>query len=520
MEQVALLGKEPISEAAPAGEDVRYEERFEALQEEIDKLSSPTSRDSFSWETVSKLATGILAEDSKDLLVASYLCAALVHLEGWPGLGVATGVFADLLETFWESMYPPMRRMGGRLSAVQWWMEKTDEALAGPMKGTADAEAVGRVRGNLDRIDGFLDDHTDFDLTFGPLAATVERVAPAQEAPAETAAAPPEVTKPVVEASLPTEEVTLDAGNLLRSMAPLFKTVKQASKMVREGEMQSPQSYRWLRFALWEPIKDLPLADGGVTRIPPPKRQVTEYLEKLKDEEAWEELVSRSESQLYNPQHTFLLTLNYFSADALSHLGKRYERAHDMVCRETLLLLRRLDGIEGLRFSDGTPFASDEALAWMVGLQGFLDGQAEGDNESRKEGGDGGDTVADEIQRARVLAREDGKLQEAVEGLDRHLRSCGSGRDALAFRLGLIRLLAEHRQEKMAVAHLERACADITGSGLMQWDPLHALAGLKVIYTVMKKLPGKEHAARAAEILSMIAEISTVDAMNLQSKRK
>lgn len=518
MEQVALLGKEPISEAAPAGEDVRYEPSFESLQEEIDKLSSPTARDAFSWETVDRLATGILKENAKDLLVASYLCVALVNLKGWPGLDVATAVYSDLLETFWASLFPPMRRMGGRLSAVQWWMEKTDEALSGEMKGTADSTVLDRIRGNLAKIDRFLGEHTEFDLALGPLVAKVDRVAPAEEAPKAAEAAPAE-RKPAVEAVLSTEEVALDAGNLMRSMAPLFKTLKQASRMVREEKMQNPQSYRWLRFALWEPIKDLPPATGGMTKIPPPQRQVTEHLETLKGEEAWEELVSRSESQLYNPQHTFLLTLNYYSAEALSRLGKRYGQAHEMVCRETQLLLQRLPGIEALRFSDGTPFASDDTLAWVGGLQGYLEGQGEAGDEPAADGAQDGTSVADVIQGARVLAREDGKLHEAVDGLHRNIRESGSGKDALAFRLGLIRLLAEHRQEKMAAAHLERACADITRFGLRDWDPPHALGGLKVIYTVMKKLPGKEYAARAAEILSMIAEISTVDAMDLQKKR-
>jgi len=519
MELVALLGKEPISEVSPAGKDVRYEPSFESLQEEIDKLSSPSTRDAFSWETVATLGAGILKEDSKDLLVASYLCVALVNLEGWPGLDASTAIYSDLLATYWDQLYPPMRRMGGRLSAVQWWLEKTDEALSGEMKGGGSAEAIGRIRGNLETIDRFLEEHTELDLFLGPLMAKIDRMIPAEEEPKGEAIEAPSERKPDATASLPLEEVALDAGNLMRSMVPLFKNIKQASRMVREGDTHNPQSYRWLRFALWEPVKDLPPAQGGVTKISPPQRQVTAHLEKLKGEEAWEELLARSESQLYNPQHTFLFSLNYFSADALSRLGKRYEGAHETVCRETRLFFRRLSGIEALRFSDGTPFACDETLAWAARLSGHIEGQGEAMGEGAGEEAEGEGSVADIIQSALVLAREDGKLHDAVDGLHRKIRESVSGKEALGLRLGLIRLLAEHRQEKIAAAHLEMACADITRFDLPRWDPPQALGGLKLIYTVMKKLPRKEHAARASEILAMIAEISTVDAMNLQKMR-
>lgn len=516
MTSVALLGKTPISEESPAGQDVRYDECFEALQEEIDKLSSPTARDTFQWDTVAALSTGILTENSKDLLVASYLCVALVNLEGMKGLESATAIYSDLLATYWEHLYPPIRRMGGRLSAVRWWMEKTEEALSTEMAGATSEEESRRIIENLGQIDRFFQEKTEFDLVFGPLTKKIESKFPTQPETREKPTAPIEM-KAGEGASLALGDVALDAGNLMRSMAPLFKNIKLASRMVREEARHNPQSYRWLRFAAWDPVKELPPAVGGLTKIPPPPQQASAHLKSLKDDESWEELLSQSEAHLYNPQHTFLLSLNYYTAEALSHLGKKYAVAHEMVCRETQLLLRRLPGIEALSFSDGTPFACEETLEWISRMTHPQDGEGEEEGGARLSPDEA--SVNDVINQARALAREDGKLHAAVEGLHRKINGSVSGEEALRLRLGLIRVLAENKSEKVAVAHMEKVYGDIIRFDLVRWDPPLALSGLKVIYHVMKRLPGKGHAARSAEILTMIAEINTVDAMKLQKKR-
>ena len=51
------LGKEPISEDKPTGEDVRYEPEFEELQGEIDKLSSPSASGTIDWEKIRMSST-------------------------------------------------------------------------------------------------------------------------------------------------------------------------------------------------------------------------------------------------------------------------------------------------------------------------------------------------------------------------------------------------------------------------------------------------------------------------------
>ena len=88
--ELAELGRTPISEALPAGQDIRTDPAFEALSGEIEKLSSPAMSGALDWNKVLNLATTILREKSKDLLVAAYLSVALLKTEGLAGLAAGT----------------------------------------------------------------------------------------------------------------------------------------------------------------------------------------------------------------------------------------------------------------------------------------------------------------------------------------------------------------------------------------------------------------------------------------------
>ncbi|MCX5856102.1 MAG: type VI secretion system ImpA family N-terminal domain-containing protein [Deltaproteobacteria bacterium] len=54
------LGKSPISEGSPTGQDVRNDPDFEALSREIEKMSSSTLSGTMDWNRVLQLSDDIL----------------------------------------------------------------------------------------------------------------------------------------------------------------------------------------------------------------------------------------------------------------------------------------------------------------------------------------------------------------------------------------------------------------------------------------------------------------------------
>ena len=95
--QYASLGIDPVSGDSPCGENVRYEPVFEELEAELAKQESLSS-ETVDWNRVADLSASILKDSSKDLLVAAYLCHALLIKEGYSGLAVGLKILGDLVE--------------------------------------------------------------------------------------------------------------------------------------------------------------------------------------------------------------------------------------------------------------------------------------------------------------------------------------------------------------------------------------------------------------------------------------
>lgn len=114
----ALL--QPIEGEKPAGEDIREDpsplslyyqvkdaraaaraaERSGAMFEAGQQLVGPE------WQTVLKLAPEILATKSKDLEICAWLIEALVREHGFTGLRDGYRLARELVENFWEGLYP------------------------------------------------------------------------------------------------------------------------------------------------------------------------------------------------------------------------------------------------------------------------------------------------------------------------------------------------------------------------------------------------------------------------------
>jgi type VI secretion system protein VasJ len=122
LESIRELGKKAIPGEFPAGRDVRELEGFLALQGEIDRSQSISASGAVDWKKVEKLSEELLDREGKDLLVACYLSVALTRTGGPPGFLAGIKVMADLVEDYWETLFPPLKRRRGRRNASSWWL--------------------------------------------------------------------------------------------------------------------------------------------------------------------------------------------------------------------------------------------------------------------------------------------------------------------------------------------------------------------------------------------------------------
>lgn len=131
----------PISEQQPCGMPIRYEPEYDALREarREDDASLPAGVwqadiKRADWGKVQQLAETLLRTRSKDLVVASWLGEAWLHLEGLAGLARALAMLAQLCDHFSEQLHPIPENSensdaGYRAGPLQWLAQRYAETL-------------------------------------------------------------------------------------------------------------------------------------------------------------------------------------------------------------------------------------------------------------------------------------------------------------------------------------------------------------------------------------------------------
>lgn len=127
IDTAALLA--PVSDSAPAGEDLRASDAYEQIAAEIEKLTSPTSTTPTDWALVERESASLLATGSKDFMLAAWLNAAWMERHGIDGLRAGIELHAGLVETYWQTAYPPLKRLRGRRNALTWWLDRATRWL-------------------------------------------------------------------------------------------------------------------------------------------------------------------------------------------------------------------------------------------------------------------------------------------------------------------------------------------------------------------------------------------------------
>lgn len=134
----------PISDAEPSGQNASFDPRYEGIRAEMASLDSPTGGE-IDWDEVARTTGELLETASKDLLVASYWTYALLQTEGPVGLATGIATIDGLLENFWETFFPPARRLRGRGNALGWLVDRLEATLPGIELDPSDRRAVDLV---------------------------------------------------------------------------------------------------------------------------------------------------------------------------------------------------------------------------------------------------------------------------------------------------------------------------------------------------------------------------------------
>ncbi|MEA1064777.1 type VI secretion system protein TssA [Erwinia sp. HR93] len=457
-QQAALWDKwlAPVRDDAPEGEDISYDDDFQAIRDEVNKLSG------VDVESVAGLSEKLLIHSSKDLRVAAFWCWSRLQQEGESGLAQGLTLIAALLSAFPTTLHP--QRARPRKAALEWL-------------------ASGRMLDTLTRWPEVT--RHDFELIVGALAlmAQITDSWPENEQPALGAlysalenrmaqSGGPQAVVPQTNRSEDppalSREVPVSGTGSVSSGRELMEQARLLAGYLRNQQEGWLAGNHLMKSVRWDTLYQLPPLDAaGRTRLMPPKPEYRAQLKRLFLQQSWLELIEQADRMFAEGVNHLWLDLQWYLHQALGKAGAPYALWADIILYDLKGLLSRLKGLEGLAYSDGTAFADEVTLNWIN--QRVLDSAEGWGNEAETPTIAAQDDILLLEPEALTLADKEGV--DAALGWLQTRQGAETPRNRWLLRLLMARIAEQYGKHDLAM-HL---LAELDGAGvemsLTQWEP-------------------------------------------------
>jgi len=473
----------PFEGDSPLGENVQYGERYEAIQNEIRKLTAASSKEiSVDWKVIRNQSIELLSLESKDLSIACFLAVALFLEDGYGGARDGLEIVRTFVSDHWGGIFPP--REIRRANDLRWLVDRLaplveNRAVTPPESEYLEplvehATALGDQCRDLlrEKAPGFgklisaLKARADEAKKLTPPSSEAESAtasadgadtsAESAQSDNDTQDAPPPTQQeaaPAPPSSRPAPgllEVSIEEG----ASAPEIRTqLENAIKPLRDADPLSPAPYKILRILKWDGVAGP--ATAGETRIPGPRPNELTPLQTMLQAANWSGLLNLSEN-MFKAGHIWLLDLQHYTALCLENLDPKgaLSPAAAAVREATSEVLKRNPALVDCLYVGGIPFASDETRAWLTEISAAGDSRvrlaraAESDEETAAfEPGD--------LERAIELLRTK-QIPEGMEVLQRGIERAPDQRSQFRARLDAAMACLDGNQASWARRTLEK----------------------------------------------------------------
>ena len=535
-EDILLLGKIPISQDSPVGDDVKNDSEFRLLKQTIGNYP-------IDWNLVIELSESILSSKSKNIYAAACLSIALIHNHKIKGLEGGLTIINDLLHEYWDDLHPKASR--GRFGAINFWKERAlKEMQAFSQKKISDEQSEILIK-VIESIEEFLNNCqsmpslAEFRRSIRDIPVEKKDPPPKQKKVEKNQFHAPKATKKMETVQTDTAEPEIKSDSepsenqeaqtelpeapqsqtieneqsVSDILENSFQVIGQVSDYLFEKMPLDPRAYKYKRMEAWSRIEGVPPQINDKTGIPGPSIEEQNIIKALIDEKDWFSLLRLSEQKI--GQHNFWIDLNRFSATALEGLGSKYKKAYDAVCKETAFFVHNFQGIEQCFFADGKPFADDDTKLWLK--KNSLGGQSvSGSGISFTSDDD--HSMAQEIKTAYDIYN-DGNISEALKILKSRLQGCVSIKQKFLWRLSIGKLLAEANENDLAIVYFDLILRDIEDFGLEEWDKDLSIQSFVAAYPIYHNSQDEIFQIKAADIMNRIGRLDVNVALELKSSQ-
>ncbi|HEY2452102.1 MAG TPA: TssA family type VI secretion system protein [Scandinavium sp.] len=426
----------PLAAGNGAGDDPTYEDDFQLMREEINKLSGTDT------DVLCRLAENILTHHARDIRVVTWYTFARLQRDGDVGLTDGVLLLTAMLEQAGHHCHP--QRSAASLAALDWLnSEKVQDALSRWPDVTR--EETARTAAALCLLEKALEHLPEAERpTFAGLLRTLEtRLAGTGGLDTPVASSRPE-----------DHSATASSGNAV----PVATVVKSEVELVRQLRVLSR----------WDLVTQLPALDAsGRTRLLPPKADYRAQLKRLYLQQSWTELVEQVDVMFTEGGNRFWLDLQWYLWQGLSRAGSPWESWADYILSDLKLLLKRLPGLETLAWNDGSPLADEVTLNWIAekvndDMPGFSDEPAMATAAQVD------DILALE---AEAMEKGDSEGPEAALGWLQSRPGMASPRSRWLLRLLMAKVAEQYGRNELALHLLGELTDSAPQLTLSEWEP-------------------------------------------------
>ncbi|KAF6665670.1 type VI secretion system protein TssA [Pantoea sp. EKM101V] len=446
----------PVSGSSLTGEDPGYDDDFQRIREEVNKLTG------IDTGLICTLAEKLLITGAKDIRVATYYCWARLHQDGEAGFAEGLELLAGLLQRFGMQLHPQRDR--SRKAALEWLggTRVLDSLSLYPEVVREDAQ---RTAGALLLITDSLEREPEASRpALNALYSALE--SRLMKAGGVDAVVPQNVSNKSQSQTLHATEPDAPILSRITSGQDLLAQARILTGYLREQPGGWLAAHRLMKSLRHDTLNTIPVPDAeGKTRIEPPRADQRAMLKRLYLQQSWLEILEQADNTFSRGANHLWLDLQWYIHQALMKSGQ--DVLADIITADLKGLLRRLTGLETLAFNDGTPFADEVTLNWIN--QSVLDDMSGWRDEPvSADSGDNND----------ILSLEPEALDKAdSDGLDATLHwlqtrpGSDTTKDKWLLRLLMARVAEQKGKNELALhllGELDSAAQSIT---LTQWTP-------------------------------------------------
>jgi type VI secretion system protein VasJ len=443
------------------GANINYDADFDTLKTEFGKIGN------LDLARIESAATTVLRDKAKDIRVISFLSYALLRNDNWEGLADLFDGFSRLAVKDFDAMQPDRPR--AKELGLKWLSEdRFTSSLVEHKPAEADSPHISRLLEALNNLKPVLE----------------------QKFP-EAAVFPAELYKNAIawEKSCKPKPVAATPAGGAAGAQEAMETPRQAQGLARKGaqfliekEAQKPMGYRLMRSLRWDLIEKAPPAEGGKTQLVGPNAQQRAYFQGVLATQEWKTALEKAEAAFAGASNHMWLDLQRIIAVAAEKLGEPYAGVRSAVLFETAWFIKRVPDIVGLNFADGTPFCEEVTKTWLsTEVRAVL---SSGESAAGTVAADG-DQLAKEQQKVNELVGA-GQIEEAIDLVQRGIRSAHSERESFRRTIMVASLLLKAKQADMAVSMLEMVDKKITDYSVDKWEPDLAVEAWSVLVQAYK----------------------------------